>query len=267
MRKNRMSIFEILFWIGIFLAFFSIFVSDVYDGLLFIAITLLLLSTLPIIPIPYHKKLKVKKNKGFRFRFDKLTKFMLMGVLFFAILYYITMNYFYRQILNNLPVYFFILIILAVLILFFKYVKRMKKKGFKKRIKLKKRALKKPKKKIFKNIKEQILNKIKKILLKRTKKLKKPKKRIHFFRKKTEYKRNINLIKILNEIKIKNKYKTDIDLLYELIQRAGRVSILDVASTFHISREKAEEWAKILEGHDLIILHYPALGEAELCKK
>lgn len=64
-----------------------------------------------------------------------------------------------------------------------------------------------------------------------------------------------------------NKYQTDLDKLYEMVEKKGKVKLQDVAKKFKISLEKAEEWAKILENHEMITLNYPAFGEVELCKK
>ncbi len=64
-----------------------------------------------------------------------------------------------------------------------------------------------------------------------------------------------------------NKYKTDIDTLYELINKKGKLTISEVAKGFGVTKEMAEEWGKILEEHDLIKLNYPPFGELELCKK
>lgn len=64
-----------------------------------------------------------------------------------------------------------------------------------------------------------------------------------------------------------NKYKTDIDRLYELINQKGKLTISEISEGFGISKEMAEEWGKILEEHNLITLNYPPFGELELCKK
>ncbi len=64
-----------------------------------------------------------------------------------------------------------------------------------------------------------------------------------------------------------NKYNTDIDTLYELINKKGKLTISEVCKGFGVTKEMAEEWGKILEEHDLIRLNYPPFGELELCKK
>jgi len=64
-----------------------------------------------------------------------------------------------------------------------------------------------------------------------------------------------------------SKYKTDLDRLYELVNEKGKLTLSDVAKGFNISIEMAEEWAKILESHNMITLNYPPFGEVELCKK
>lgn len=60
------------------------------------------------------------------------------------------------------------------------------------------------------------------------------------------------------------KYETDIDSLYRIIEKFKKVKISEVKKVFNISSEKAEEWAKILEEHNLVELHYPAFGEPEI---
>ncbi len=79
-------------------------------------------------------------------------------------------------------------------------------------------------------------------------------------------KENISVIKKSIVAKA-SKYKTDLDRLYELVNEKGKLTLSDVAKGFNISIEMAEEWARILESHDLITLNYPPFGEVELCKK
>ncbi len=62
----------------------------------------------------------------------------------------------------------------------------------------------------------------------------------------------------------KKTNETDIDHLYELIKRLKKLRISEIALAFGIDIKKAEEWAKILEEHDLAVIYYPPLGEAEL---
>lgn len=61
-----------------------------------------------------------------------------------------------------------------------------------------------------------------------------------------------------------DKYETDIDKLYRIVDKYKIVKLSEVKKVFNITNEKAEEWAKILETHDLIKIHYPPFGEAEL---
>lgn len=65
----------------------------------------------------------------------------------------------------------------------------------------------------------------------------------------------------------KLRYETDLDRLYRLVNEKGKLRISDIAICFKISKEKAEEWGKILESHNLIVIKYSATGEPELCKK
>lgn len=59
--------------------------------------------------------------------------------------------------------------------------------------------------------------------------------------------------------------QTTIDKLYSLVKKYQRLKIDDkLAHTLGVSRAQIEEWAVILEEHDLIELHYPTIGEPEI---
>ena len=60
--------------------------------------------------------------------------------------------------------------------------------------------------------------------------------------------------------------KTDIDILYDLIQNKGTVSLTEVQKKFKIDKNKAEEWATILETSGLIKIKYAFLKGAILEK-
>lgn len=61
------------------------------------------------------------------------------------------------------------------------------------------------------------------------------------------------------------KVKTSIDKLLELIQKHKKIRIDDgLARTLNVKRSQIEGWAMILEEHDLVELHYPAIGEPEI---
>lgn len=61
--------------------------------------------------------------------------------------------------------------------------------------------------------------------------------------------------------------KTPIDDLFEFVIKNGRVKITDAAKKFGVFEARIEEWAKILESHGLIEIHYSAMGKPELRKK
>lgn len=59
--------------------------------------------------------------------------------------------------------------------------------------------------------------------------------------------------------------QTPIDRLYGLVKKYQKLRIDDkLAHTLGVSRPQIEEWAVILEEHDLIELHYPTIGEPEI---
>ena len=60
--------------------------------------------------------------------------------------------------------------------------------------------------------------------------------------------------------------ETDFDVLYKLVLQKSKMKISEVAKTFKIDKKKAEEWVTILDEHDLIKIHYPAMGEPEIRK-
>ena len=65
------------------------------------------------------------------------------------------------------------------------------------------------------------------------------------------------------------KYETDIDVLYKIIERIGRIKLSAIAKYFGVDQKKVEEWAQILHEHELVDIYYPPIGEPELrrCKK
>ncbi len=63
------------------------------------------------------------------------------------------------------------------------------------------------------------------------------------------------------------EYETDFDKLHKMVEKYGRIKIADVAETFKISKTEAEEWASILEQHNLASIYYPAIGGPEIVRK
>ncbi len=85
-------------------------------------------------------------------------------------------------------------------------------------------------------------------------------------RVKNEIKENKEIIKeIISEPK--KSVKTPIDELFELVLKKGKIRISEAARIFGVHELQIEEWAKILEEHGLIEIHYPAVGKPELRKK
>ena len=62
-------------------------------------------------------------------------------------------------------------------------------------------------------------------------------------------------------------YATEIDKVYAAINQAESLPIDEIAQTLKISKKQAEEWAKILESHDLVEIKYPLIGDMLVCKK
>jgi hypothetical protein len=67
------------------------------------------------------------------------------------------------------------------------------------------------------------------------------------------------------EIKVKaGKSSTDIDSLYSLLKEKKHLNIKVISKIFGIKKEKAFEWAKILEDYDLAVISYPPFSDPEL---
>jgi len=62
----------------------------------------------------------------------------------------------------------------------------------------------------------------------------------------------------------KTRSKTDLDVLYQIIMDKKSLSVNLIAKGFNITKEKALEWAKILENHELVSIEYPAFSPPEV---
>jgi len=62
----------------------------------------------------------------------------------------------------------------------------------------------------------------------------------------------------------KSKSATDIDILYEILKKRKKLSTGEISRIFKIENEKALEWAKIFENHNLATIEYPAFDDPEI---
>ena len=61
------------------------------------------------------------------------------------------------------------------------------------------------------------------------------------------------------------RIETNIDKLYELVKSRGRLKINEaLAGKLNVTKAQIEEWAMILEEHNLLELRYPTIGEPEI---
>ena len=74
-----------------------------------------------------------------------------------------------------------------------------------------------------------------------------------------EIKLNLSHIK-----KNKTRAGTDLDTLYNLIQEKKILNTDSISKVFGIKKEKAIEWAKILENHELVDIEYPTFSTPEV---
>ncbi|MEM4703374.1 MAG: peptidylprolyl isomerase [Candidatus Pacearchaeota archaeon] len=67
--------------------------------------------------------------------------------------------------------------------------------------------------------------------------------------------------------KIAQRTETQLDLLYELLEKYKTLKLTYITQTFGIDKEEAIEWCNILVEHGLAELKYPAFGDPILIKK
>jgi len=61
------------------------------------------------------------------------------------------------------------------------------------------------------------------------------------------------------------KIETNIDKLYQIVEKYGKIRINDaLAAALKVTKVQIEEWAMILEEHGLLELRYPTIGEPEI---
>jgi len=64
--------------------------------------------------------------------------------------------------------------------------------------------------------------------------------------------------------KKKTRSETDLDIFYDLLKNKKSLSTKTIAKLFGISKEKALEWGKILENHELAVIEYPTFNDPEI---
>jgi hypothetical protein len=62
----------------------------------------------------------------------------------------------------------------------------------------------------------------------------------------------------------KSEAETDLDILYNTLKINDKITVEDISKKFNISKEKALDWAKILENHDLVDIDYPLFTSPEI---
>jgi Mn-dependent DtxR family transcriptional regulator len=61
--------------------------------------------------------------------------------------------------------------------------------------------------------------------------------------------------------------ETPLDKLFELVTSKGQMRVDQAAKAFKVKEKQIDEWARILEEHNLIEIHYPAMGKPVLKPK
>lgn len=63
------------------------------------------------------------------------------------------------------------------------------------------------------------------------------------------------------------RIETSLDSLLDMIMKKGSVKVSDAARQLKVREKQIEEWAHVLEEHDIIEIHYPTMGKPLLKKK
>ncbi len=62
----------------------------------------------------------------------------------------------------------------------------------------------------------------------------------------------------------KEKPETDIDVLYEMLQKDKSIRLGAIGKIFGVNTKTALEWCRILESCDLAEIHYPTVGDPKI---
>ncbi|MCX6815725.1 MAG: hypothetical protein NT120_02650, partial [Candidatus Aenigmarchaeota archaeon] len=65
---------------------------------------------------------------------------------------------------------------------------------------------------------------------------------------------------------VERNMQTPLDALLDLVMKRGKLNFAEAAKNFHVKEKQIEEWARILEDHNLIEMHYPAMGKPVMKK-
>jgi|SRR3989344_2371304 len=84
---------------------------------------------------------------------------------------------------------------------------------------------------------------------------------LKFIKAKKEEHVNITYNRIKNK---KTRSETDLDILYNLLLEKKKLSLGLISRTFHVKKDTALEWGKILENNNLARIEYPTFNEPEI---
>ncbi len=69
-----------------------------------------------------------------------------------------------------------------------------------------------------------------------------------------------DLSKIISKKKVEERVKTKIDEMLEMIEKNEKISLNKISEQLRVPISIIEEWAKILEEHDVVEIEYPPIG-------
>ena len=69
---------------------------------------------------------------------------------------------------------------------------------------------------------------------------------------------------LTNKTSKENTIITDFDIMLDLINKKGKLTMAEIEERFAINKKLAEEWAQILADHDLVEIRYLPIGGVEV---
>lgn len=80
--------------------------------------------------------------------------------------------------------------------------------------------------------------------------------------------KTLDLTKDIDELqKSEKKYETDLDKMMTLLKKYKKLKISEISRGFGVTADMVEEWADILEKHNLLIINFPAFSGMEISIK
>lgn len=75
---------------------------------------------------------------------------------------------------------------------------------------------------------------------------------------------NTDLVRGASKVIVKRRMETTMDEVLDAIKKRGSMTMAELAEKFHVDRAVVEDWARILEEHNLVVIDYPMIGKPSI---